>query len=252
MVKNIGLGQYIPGNSILHRLDPRSKVIGTVILVVGTFTSAYPVETGIFLGTVLILGALSQVGIRYYFDSLKPLLYLILITAFFQVLLAEEELGQRFDAALNLGLRLFIIIFSMQVLMGTTSPLSLTSGMEKMLSPLKRIKFPVHELIMIMTISLRFIPLYIEDWERIKKAQMSRGINFEEKSIIKRLKNYISVLIPLLRISFQRAVDLATAMESRCYQGEGERSHLNVLKFTPYDFMYIGIIGGVWLITIWL
>lgn len=262
MYKNIGLGQYIPGYSLLHRLDPRSKITGTFIFILAAIMADFPGETIAVSMVSLALVLITRIEIKHYLISAKPLFYLILFTALLQAFLIEGKVlislyfisltYEGINEAFKLILRLFSIIMIIQVLITTTSPLTLTAGLEKMLSPLGKLKIPVPELIMIMTIALRFIPLYAEEWERIKKAQMSRGIDFEDRNIKKRLKNYTAILIPLFRISFQRSLDLAVAMESRCYQSGRERTCLHELKMKKQDFFYLAFMGGVWLITAWL
>lgn len=262
MYKNIGLGQYIPGHSLLHRLDPRSKITGAIVFVIAAVIAEFPGEVIAVSIVSLVLILITRIESKHYFTSAKPLFYLIGLTALLQAFLIEGQViislyfisltYEGLNKSFELFLRLFSIIMIIQALITTTSPLTLTAGLEKMLLPLGKLKMPVHELIMIMTIALRFIPLYAEEWERIKRAQISRGIDFKDPNIKKRLKNYLAILLPLFRISFNRALDLATAMESRCYQSGRKRTYLHELKMKKQDFFYLAFMGGVWLITAWL
>ncbi|SHG75266.1 energy-coupling factor transport system permease protein [Thermosyntropha lipolytica DSM 11003] len=242
-----GIGQYVPGNSFLHSLDPRSKLVSTMLLVISVLVADFPFPLIAVLLVIMLEVILSRVGIAYYLRSAKPLLYLVLLTVFLQLLLGGKAVN-----AFSLFWRLTGVIMVLQVMMATTSPLALMAGGEKMLMPLKRLKLPLPELMMIMTIALRFIPLYMEEWERIKRAQMSRGIDFYHSSLIKRLKNLMAILVPLFRISFQRADDLALAMEARCYRGLEGRTCLYDLKITGKDLFWIAVAGGIACISICL
>lgn len=247
MNRNTGIGQYIPGDSPMHRLDPRSKVIATLFFITAGLAAPFPQPLLAVVLAGLLQAFLTGINLPYYLKSSRVLFYLVLITALLQVIL-----GVRPEKAGELILRLTLIIMAVQILMTTTSPLALMSALERMLSPFKRLKLPVEELIMIMTIALRFIPLYMEEWERIKKAQMSRGVNFADKHVAKRIKNITALLVPLFRISFERAGELALAMETRCYQGARERTYLYDFKITASDLFYIAVTGGIAFISICL
>lgn len=247
MYKNTGIGQYVPGDSAIHRLDPRSKLISTLVMVMACVAASFPFPLWLVLLAVLIELFLTRINIGYYLKTGRPLFYLVLITAFLQI-----AWGVDIKKAFVFLLRLTGVIIVMQILMATTSPMALLGGWERMLRPFSRLKLPIPELIMIMTIALRFIPLYMEEWERIKKAQMSRGVNFADKNLIKRVKNFTALLVPLFRTSFQRADDLVLAMETRCYQGGQRRTCLYDFKMGRNDFVYIAITGGIGLIGIYL
>jgi len=247
MLKNITLGQYFPGTSIIHRLDPRIKLILIMVYVVMIFFVqsflGYAIIALTFFGCV----KLSKISLSYYLKGLKALMYIILITFTLNIFMNKGEgdplvsfwiievyiEGLRFAAFM--GLRLTFLILGTQILTLTTSPLSLTDGIESLLNPLKKIKFPVHELAMMMTIALRFIPTLLSETDRIMKAQLSRGADFETGNILKKAKNMIPILVPLFISAFRRADELALAMESRCYRGSHGRTRMKVLKLTRVD-----------------
>ena len=256
MLKNITLGQYFPGNSLIHSLDPRMKIILSLTLIVIVFLVeslwGY-VLLAAFLGIVVYL---AHVGAKSVLRSLRPLLFIIVFTfilnmffyngptVLFQwgsVKLSEEGIFR----AVLIVLRLVFLIFSTSLLTLTTSPMQLTDGMESLLKPLNRIRFPVHEMAMMMSIALRFIPTLAEETDRIMKAQMARGAEFDSGNIIKKARNMIPLLVPLFVSAFKRADELALAMESRCYKGGEGRTKMKVLRFEARDWIALCVTAAV-------
>lgn len=253
MLSNITIGQYFPGDSFLHRMDPRAKIIATMIFIIAIFlaetTLAYTV-VGLF---TLFTVALSRLPMRLVWNSVKPLWIIIVFTMAVHVFttpgtmiwqygfLHISEEGLRMGSYMAARL-VFLIIFS-SLLTYTTSPIRLTDGIEHLLNPFRRIGVPAHELAMMMTIALRFIPTLLEETDRIMKAQASRGADFTTGSLVKRAKNMVPLLVPLFISAFRRADELAIAMEARCYRGGENRTRMKELTVTSYD--YIGIAGVI-------
>ena len=246
MLNNITLGQYFPGDSPVHRLDPRTKII----LAAGYITLIFIIQSLLgYLAAFLFvaLGAgLSGIRVRYLLKGLKPILFIIVFTVVVNMLFTSNgsvwwswwvftvtDLGVQ--QAVFMALRLVFLILGTQVMLLTTSPLALTDGIETLLNPLKRIKLPVHELAMMMTIALRFIPTLLEETDKIMKAQASRGADFESGNILARARNMVPLLVPLFVSAFRRADELAMAMEARCYKGGAGRTRMKVLKFSMVD-----------------
>mgnify|MGYP001385513167 FL=1 len=246
MTANISLGQYLPGNSAVHRLDPRTKILLMVVYIVIVFL----VRTlWIFALPVLLLIAMflfAQVPASYFLTSLKPMKWLLVFmfvinlfatqgeTVLFQwkfIRLTQEALEQ----AVFITLRLVLLVAGTSILTLTTSPIALTDGLEKLMSPLRKLRFPAHELAMMMTIALRFIPTLLEETDRIQKAQMARGADFESGNLFQRAKSMIPILVPLFVSAFRRADELAMAMESRCYHGGEGRTRMRELHFHASD-----------------
>lgn len=256
MLKNITLGQYFPGNSVIHRLDPRMKILLALALIVIVFLIdslwgfAY---LAVFIAVVVIF---AQVGAASVIRSIRPLLFIIVFTfvlnLFFyggptvlvqwgQVKLTEEGIFR----AILIVLRLAFLIFSTSLLTLTTSPMQLTDGMESLMKPLGRIRFPVHEMAMMMSIALRFIPTLADETERIMKAQMARGAEFDSGNVLKRARNMVPLLVPLFVSAFKRADELALAMESRCYRGGEGRTKMKVLRLAGRDWIALAFTGAV-------
>ena len=248
MGTRITLGQYLPGNTIIHKLDPRTKIILMIAYIVMLFlVKSLPVflVPAIYIVATLLL---AKIPIRYMISSLRPVRWLLVImfllnlfltsgkttiVEFWIVSISEEALRK----ALFITLRLLLLVAGTSLLTLTTSPIELTDGLERLMSPLSVFKFPAHEIAMMMTIALRFIPTLMKEVERIQKAQMSRGVDFSSGSLVSRLKNMIPILVPLFVSSFRRADELATAMESRCYHGGEGRTRLHQLKMHPNDYL---------------
>ncbi len=261
MLKNITLGQYFPGDSAVHNLDPRMKIVLALALIVVVFM----VESlfgFILLGAFIAFATiLAKVGARSVLRSIRPLLFIIVFTfvlnIFFYngptvlwewgaVKLTEEGIYRAF----LIVLRLTFLIFSTSLLTLTTSPMQLTDGMEDLMQPLSKIRFPVHEMAMMMSIALRFIPTLAEEADRIMKAQMARGAEFDTGNLIKKAKNMVPLLVPLFISAFKRADELALAMESRCYRGGEGRTKMKVLRFAQRDLVAMLLTVAVILILV--
>lgn len=266
MMKDITLGQYFPGNTPIHRLDPRSKILMVLAYIVLTFCIKNFV--GYLLLTVFTLGCvlLSKVPPKFVVKGLKPILVFIVITGLFNLFLSDGEplitfwiftiTKEGVGFAAFMVLRLVFLILGTSLLTLTTSPIALTDGLEQLLSPFKKIGLPAHELSMMMTIALRFIPTLMEETDKIIKAQSARGADFESGNLLRRAKAMIPILIPLFISAFRRADELATAMECRCYRGGENRTRLRELKFGKvdgYGWLMFGVFGVMLiLLNIWL
>ncbi len=262
MMKNITLGQYYPVDSWVHRLDPRTKILLTIALIVAVFLVKTMVGYAIVLGFVYLLSRLSNIPFRMLMKGVKPLRFILILTfllnLFFNTgttLLIEwgflkisyEGLAQ----AVHYSLRLVFLVLGTSLMTLTTSPIALSDGIEMLLSPLKKLHFPAHELAMMMSIALRFIPTLMEEADKIMKAQMARGADFESGNLLARAKAMVPLLVPLFVSAFRRAGDLAMAMESRCYHGGENRTRLRVLKITKNDWIAAaGMAGLILLIAV--
>lgn len=249
MIKDITIGQYVPGDSFIHKLDPRVKILISLIYIVDLFIvsnfKGYIFITAFTLVAIIV----SKVPFRYIYKGLKPILILVLITAILNILMTEGENPPLYHwgfitiykegliLAAFMILRLVFLIIGTSLLTLTTSPIELTDGIEKLLNPFKKVGIPAHELAMMMTIALRFIPTLMDETDKIMKAQMARGADFESGNLIKRARNLIPILVPLFISSFRRADELAMAMEARCYKGGEGRTRMKQLKFTNRDFV---------------
>lgn len=252
MLKDITLGQFFPGNSPLHRADPRMKIILAFMYIVFVFmaqsTAAYILAV-LFTALLVIISKIKPIIV---IKALKPVLFIMLFTAFFNIFWTKGDTAPLVEAsfwgitvriyregilfAVKMMVRLACILAGSSVILTyTTSPISLTDGLEKLLAPLKVIKLPVHEFSMMITIALRFIPTLIEETDKIMSAQKARGADFSSGGLIKRAKALLPVLIPLFASSFRRAGELATAMECRCYRGDVGRTRMTKLKYTRVD-----------------
>ena len=249
MLKDITLGQFFPGNTLAHRLDPRTKLLVTVLYIVALF-SARSLWGYALLALVLAISVrVSRVKLRSLLRGLKPVLFIIAFTAILNLfytpgrtLVSFWTLRLTYEGmrtAVTMMLRIMLLIMGTFLLTYTTSPIRLTDGMESLLSPLKRIKLPVHELAMMMSISLRFIPTLIEETDKIMSAQKARGADFESGNLFHRAKALIPMLVPLFISAFRRADELATAMECRCYHGGEGRTKLNVLRYEARDYLVL-------------
>lgn len=262
MLQDITLGQFFPGNSILHKLDPRTKIILLFLLMILIF-AADGVAAYIFLifFTAAII-FLSKIPPLTVLKSVKPLSWIILFTLLIHFVSHDGEILAKifiFNVTVEgikfgifISLRLILLIIFSSLLTFTTSPIQLTDAMEKILSPLKKFGVPAHELAMMMTIALRFIPTLIEETEKIIKAQKSRGVDFESGNLLKRLKNFVPILVPLFLSSFRRADELAMAMEARCYRGGEGRTHMRELKFLRKDYLSIIFVAAIFILVMML
>ena len=245
MLTDITLGQYFPGTSFLHKLDPRIKIVATMIFIIAIFFAHSLASYALVTAFVALSFAISRLPVKFILKSLKPLWVIIIFTMGVHIFTTPGDVLWQYgifhitkeglyQGALMTARLVFLIVFS-SLLTYTTSPIVLTDGIEHLLNPFKRIGVPAHELAMMMTIALRFIPTLIEEADKIMKAQMARGADFESGNLIKRAKAMVPLLVPLFVSAFRRAGDLAMAMESRCYRGGEGRTRLRVLKFTKND-----------------
>ena len=251
MLKDITLGQYFPGNTPVHRLDPRTKLLLVVVDIVALFLCEWFISYGLmalFLVTAIVL---SRIRPKALLRGLKPLLIIILFTALLNLFFTDGEVlvhwwifritREGLTNAFFLVLRIMLLVMGTFLLTYTTSPIALTDGLESLLSPLKLLHFPVHELAMMMSIALRFIPTLIEETDKIISAQKARGADFETGNIFRRAKALIPILVPLFVSAFRRADELATAMECRCYHGGEGRTKLKQLHYRAADFVTFGL-----------
>jgi len=251
MLNNIMIGQYFPGDSFLHRMDARVKILLLLILLIEVFVFTSAPVYLLMTGITFLLIMISKVPLRMVLRSLKPLWWIILFTfvlhlfshpgreiyRIWQFVITQEGVEQ---GAL-ISVRLMLLIILSTLLTFTTSPLKLTDALESLLSPFKRLGLPAHELAMMMTIALRFIPTLISETDKIMKAQQSRGADFVTGSIMSRLKNMVPILVPLFLSAFRRADDLALAMEARCYRGGEGRTRMKEMKLARLDYVAIGV-----------
>ena len=243
MLKDITLGQYFPGDSLIHRLDPRTKLIAVVLYIVALFQARGWIGYGAVTLATLILMAVSHISFGNIFKGLKPMLFIIVLTALLNIFyttgtpVAEGWIitWEGIDRAVKMILRIVLLITGTFLLTYTTSPMELTDGLDRLLSPLRKIHVPVHEITMMMSMALRFIPTLIEETDKIMSAQKARGADFENGSLLKRAKALLPILVPLFVSSFRRADELAVAMESRCYHGGEGRTRMKQLRFAPRD-----------------
>lgn len=261
MFRDITIGQYYPTDSILHRLDPRVKLLGVIVYSVGIFV-INNIFGFIFITAVLAaLIAISHVPLKYMLKGLRFLAILIIFAFVINILFTDGDKvywSWGIFAISNTGilravffsLRIFYVVVGASLLTYTTTPTTLTSGIEKALSPLAKIHFPAHEIALMMSIALRFIPILSEEVNKIINAQLSRGAEFDTGGLIKKAKGMIPILIPLFVSAFRRASDLATAMEARCYRGGGEHTQMNPLKYASRDKAGYFIILGYLLVVI--
>ena len=247
MIRDITLGQYYPSDSILHRLDPRVKLSGTMLYILSLFLFdsfyGYIIAT-IFLGSMIIL---SKVPFSFMVKGLKAVVILLVFTAVLNMLFTPGEIlwqwkfititKQGIRTAAFMIIRLIYLIVGSSLMTLTTTPSNLTDGLEKGLGFLKKVKVPVHEIAMMMSIALSFIPILVEELDKIMKAQQARGADFESGNIIKRAKSMIPILVPLFVSSFRRANDLAMAMEARCYRGGEGRTKMKPLIYKKQDYL---------------
>lgn len=251
MLKNVTFGQFFPGDSFLHRLDPRTKLILTFALIVIVFISHGFTGFGVILAFVVFTALSSKISLKFLIRGIRPILFILLFTfvlnAFFQSggneifrlgFLRVTDEGLR--TAFFIAARLILLVVCSQMLTLTTSPNSLTDGLETLMRPLKRVHFPVHEIAMMMSIALRFIPTLMDEANKIMRAQMARGADFESGNFIKRAKAMVPLLVPLFVGAFRRAQDLALAMEARCYRGGEGRTRMRQLHYGARDAIAAG------------
>ena len=257
MIRDITLGQYYPGNSFIHRLDPRVKILATVFYIVALFVVADFIGFAVAFIELAVIIAVSRVPLRFILRGLKPVFLILAFTFLINMFMVKGEplvtLGfltitrEGLRTAVFMAVRLILLIIGASLLTLTTKPISLTDGMEALLSPFKRFGLPAHELAMMMTIALRFIPTLLEETDKIMKAQQARGADFESGNLIRRAKALIPILVPLFISAFRIAQDLAMAMEARCYGGNIQRTRMNGMKLKSRDIVgsliFIGFIA---------
>ena len=238
MLKDITLGQYFPGDTLAHRLDPRTKLLATVLYIIAIFLAKGPIAYGVLILTLIVSVRISKVGARALFRGLKPVLFIIAFTAVLNLFYTP-------GTAIAMMLRISLLIMGTFLLTYTTSPIRLTDGLEDLLGPLKKLGVPVHELAMMMSIALRFIPTLIEETDKIMSAQRARGADFESGNLLQRAKALIPLLVPLFVSAFRRADELATAMECRCYHGGEGRTKLHVLRYETRDYLTLAFYAAL-------
>ena len=252
MISDITLGQFFPGNSTLHKSDPRTKIIGSILFMATVFVAKNLFAYLLLLAATLLLAALGHIKLKMLWKSVRPLLIVLLFTGILNLFFTKgageplfawhflEIYEEGLWRALLMAIRVVLLVAGASLLLTyTTSPIELTDGLESLLSPLKKLHLPVHEFAMMMTIALRFIPTLIEETDKIMKAQKARGADFSSGGLVRRAKALLPVLIPLFVASFQHAMDLATAMECRCYHGGEGRTKYHVLKFGIRDVLVL-------------
>jgi energy-coupling factor transport system permease protein len=262
MLKDITLGQYFPGNSVIHRLDPRTKLLMLIVYIVALFVAVSWISYAVLFAFLACVIAVSQIPVKSIVKGMKPLVLILTFTAVLNLFLTDGE-----TVLLDLGLvcitlegllraifmlaRILMLVTCTFLLTYTTSPIALTDGLESLLGPLKMIKVPVHELSMMMCIALRFIPTLIEETDKIMSAQKARGADFENGKLMDRVRALIPILVPLFISAFRRADELATAMECRCCQGGDGRSKMKLLRYGLWD-LYAFAGGAVLLVFVFI
>jgi len=252
---HLTFGQYVPADSFVHNIDPRSKIIGTVVLLTGIFLVKHPSAFAVWSAILIAVILMSKLSVKLVLNSVKPIMILVLFTVFIHFFFTGGEpllkMGfvkityEGVRMGVYMGLRLLFLILFASLLTLTTSPIELADGLESIFSPLKKVGFPAHELAMMMTIALRFIPTLLDETDRIMKAQLARGADLDRGNLWKRLKAFIPVLIPLFVIVFQRADDLAIAMEARCYKGGKGRTRMYPLEWKGRDTVSLLVLLSV-------
>ena len=262
MLKDITLGQYFPGNSPVHRLDPRTKLILLIVYIVALFTASSWPSYLVVLAFLAITVAISQIPLKSILHGMKPLVMILVFTGVLNIFFTTGEkvllkvwvitiYWEGIIRAVYMMARILMLITGTFLLTYTTSPIALTDGLESLLGPLKKLRLPVHELAMMMCIALRFIPTLIEETDKIMSAQKARGADFESGNLFQRVKALIPILVPLFISAFRRADELATAMECRCYQGGNGRTKMKLLRYKRLDYV-VFLIGVVLLAVIFV
>ena len=254
MIRDITLGQYYPADSILHKLDPRVKLVTTIVFLIALFVADDWV--GYLVATVFLVAVikLSKVPFHFMVKGLKAIFFILLITMFFNLFLTPGDVvleqiwklkitDKGLHTAIFMAIRLIYLILGSSVMTLTTTPNDLTDGLEKLMSPLKKLHVPVHEVAMMMSIALRFIPILLEETDKIMKAQIARGADFEHGNLIQKAKNLVPLLVPLFISAFRRANDLAMAMEARCYRGGEGRTKMKPLVYARRDYYAYGVVA---------
>ena len=259
MLKDITLGQYFPGDTVVHRLDPRTKLILVVLYIVALFNAKGWGAYLLMIAVTLICMTISHISLRNIFKGLKPMLFIIVLTALLNLFYTQGTpihegwiiTWEGIARATKMILRITLLIVGTFLLTYTTSPMALTDGLEMLLKPLNKLKVPVHEMTLMMSMALRFIPTLIEETDKIMSAQKARGADFETGNLIERAKALLPILVPLFVSAFRRADELAIAMESRCYHGGEGRTRMKQLHFCTRDIIAL-ILGCVFTAVIFV
>ena len=252
MLREITIGQYYPADSMIHRLDPRTKLAGTFVFLVSLFVTKSIIGYAVATAALFTCIKLSRVPFKFITKGLKTILFVLLISVSFNLFLTPGELlfkigflrftKEGLRTAGFMAIRLIYLVIGSSVMTLTTSPTQLTDGLEKSLGFLNKFHVPVHEIAMMMAIALRFIPILIEETDKIMKAQTARGADFESGNIIKRAKALVPILVPLFVAAFRRASDLANAMEARCYHGGSGRTKMKPLVYAKRDYIAYAVL----------
>ncbi len=261
MMKNVTMGQYYPVDSWVHRLDPRTKIVLTIALIVAVFLVKTLLGYAAILGFVYMAARMSNIPFKMLIKGVKPLRFILILTFLLNLFFNNGATPlidwgflhisrEGLETAVHYSLRLVFLVIGTSLMTLTTSPIALSDGIEALLKPLKVIHFPAHELAMMMSIALRFIPTLMEEAEKIMKAQMARGADFESGNLLARAKAMVPLLVPLFVSAFRRAGDLAMAMESRCYHGGDKRTRLRVMKYTVNDLYAVLATAALFLLII--
>ena len=260
MLKDITLGQYFPGKSIVHRLDPRTKLILLVMYIVALFAASGWLSYALCFGFLALVVAISEIPVKSLVKGMKPLLFILIFTGLLNLFFTGGETVllrlwiltitmEGMVRAIFMVSRILMLISATFLLTYTTSPIALTDGLESLLKPLKILRVPVHELSMMMCIALRFIPTLIEETDKIMAAQKARGADFESGNLMQRVKALVPILVPLFISAFRRADELATAMECRCYHGDNGRTKMKLLRYHRGDVLS-WLTGGVLIVAV--
>ncbi len=249
MLKDITLGQYFPGDTLIHRLDPRTKLIALIVYIVALFQAKGWIGYAAVLLATVVCMAVAHISFSNIFKGLKPMLFIIALTALLNIFYTQGTpivegwivTWEGIDRAVKMMLRIALLITGTFLLTYTTSPMALTDGLELLMNPLKKIRVPVHEMTIMMSMALRFIPTLIEETDKIMSAQKARGADFENGSLIQRAKALLPILVPLFVSAFRRADELAVAMESRCYHGGEGRTRMKQLRFARRDYIALAV-----------
>ncbi len=260
MLKDVTLGQFFPGDSFVHKLDPRTKLVFLIVYIVALFTASNWISYGLILAFLVLTIIVSKIPIKSIVSGMKPLVFILIFTGVLNIFFTAGETVlvsfwiftvsvEGIVRAIFMMARILMLITGTFLLTYTTSPIALTDGLESLLSPLKKLKMPVHELSMMMCIALRFIPTLIEETDKIMSAQKARGADFETGNLLQRVKALVPILVPLFIGAFRRADELATAMECRCYQGGDGRTKMKLLRYHRGDLQAF-VIGALLLAAV--
>ena len=260
MLKDVTLGQFFPGDSFVHKLDPRTKLVFLIVYIVALFTASNWISYGLILAFLVLTISISRIPLKSIVSGMKPLVFILVFTGVLNIFFTAGETVlvsfwiftvsvEGIVRAIFMMARILMLITGTFLLTYTTSPIALTDGLESLLSPLKKLKVPVHELSMMMCIALRFIPTLIEETDKIMSAQKARGADFETGNLLQRVKALVPILVPLFISAFRRADELATAMECRCYQGGDGRTKMKLLRYHRGDVQAF-LIGALLLVAV--